>query len=256
MKPLYHKIKAVEHNVEEWFYLLLETRDIDFVADNVEYRLGKSLFKIKLWKLYLTFLDEHGEYTRLLETLSLYCRFFMDDEEMKEKYKTEMAKFGFSGFSLEKVFAFESKPSKEISHKNATKADAQPAKKVSIEPTLKDSTTEVSVVQKSVVQQKQQQPGNSPRVFDPKKIILLNINNSTINYNNLQQQGYPVQGYYPQQPGYVIPQTPQQYAQQRRSRSLPPSIKLTNCTPDELRAEGVSEFTINRLKELHQFETD
>uniref|UniRef100_A0A914QU44 Uncharacterized protein n=1 Tax=Panagrolaimus davidi TaxID=227884 RepID=A0A914QU44_9BILA len=216
MKPLYHKIKAVEHIVEEWFYLLLETRDIDFVADNVEYRLGKSLFKIKLWKLYLTFLEEHGEYIRLLETLSLYCRFFMDDKEMKEKYKTEMAKFGFSGFSLKKVFAFESKPSKEISHKNATKADAQPAKKVSIEPILEDSTTEASVVQQ------QQQPENSPRVFVPKKVIL-NLKNCTINFN---------------------PDT--KNPQRSRSKS-PPSLKeviLTNMSDDELRADGVSEKDI------------
>uniref|UniRef100_A0A914QBN1 Uncharacterized protein n=1 Tax=Panagrolaimus davidi TaxID=227884 RepID=A0A914QBN1_9BILA len=105
-KRLYYKIKSVEHNVEEWFYALNETRDVAFVADNVEYLLGKSLFKIKLWKLYISFLEEHGEYSRLLEVLSLYCRFFMDDEEMKEKYKTEMARFGFSGLSLKKIYAF------------------------------------------------------------------------------------------------------------------------------------------------------
>uniref|UniRef100_A0A914Q454 Uncharacterized protein n=1 Tax=Panagrolaimus davidi TaxID=227884 RepID=A0A914Q454_9BILA len=105
-KKLYDKIKAVEHNVKEWFNLLLEVNDIDFVMHNVENRLGKNLFNIELWKLYLTFLEKHGEYSRLLEVLSLYCRFFMDDEEMKEKYQTQMAKFGFSNLSLKTVYAF------------------------------------------------------------------------------------------------------------------------------------------------------
>uniref|UniRef100_A0A914PZ39 Uncharacterized protein n=1 Tax=Panagrolaimus davidi TaxID=227884 RepID=A0A914PZ39_9BILA len=63
MKPLYHKIKAVEDNVEEWLILLLEVDDVYFVVHNVEYLLGKSLFDIKLWKLYLTFLEKHGEYS-------------------------------------------------------------------------------------------------------------------------------------------------------------------------------------------------
>uniref|UniRef100_A0AC35GFP4 Uncharacterized protein n=1 Tax=Panagrolaimus sp. PS1159 TaxID=55785 RepID=A0AC35GFP4_9BILA len=105
-KKLYDKIKSVEHNVKEWFKSLLEVRDIDFVMHNVEYRLGKNLFNIELWKLYIDFLEMGEKYSRYLEVLSLYCRFFMDDEEMKEKYKREMARFGFSGLSLKKVYAF------------------------------------------------------------------------------------------------------------------------------------------------------
>uniref|UniRef100_A0A914PUI7 Uncharacterized protein n=1 Tax=Panagrolaimus davidi TaxID=227884 RepID=A0A914PUI7_9BILA len=57
----------------------------------------------------------------------------------------------------------EEKPSKEFTGENGTKEDAQPKKKVSIEPTLQDATTEASVVQK--------RPGNPPRVFVPKKVI-------------------------------------------------------------------------------------
>uniref|UniRef100_A0A914P8D1 Uncharacterized protein n=1 Tax=Panagrolaimus davidi TaxID=227884 RepID=A0A914P8D1_9BILA len=59
------------------------------------------------------------------------------------------------------------KPSKEITGENGTKEDASPAKKVSIEPTLQDGTTEASVVQ-----QQQKQAGNRPKVFVPKKVIL------------------------------------------------------------------------------------
>uniref|UniRef100_A0A914Q1E4 Uncharacterized protein n=1 Tax=Panagrolaimus davidi TaxID=227884 RepID=A0A914Q1E4_9BILA len=53
-----------------------------------------------------------------------------------------------------------------------TKKKAPAAKKVSIEPTLENPTTEASVVRKSVVQQQQKQPGNLPIVFVPKKVIL------------------------------------------------------------------------------------
>uniref|UniRef100_A0A914PWH1 Uncharacterized protein n=1 Tax=Panagrolaimus davidi TaxID=227884 RepID=A0A914PWH1_9BILA len=62
-----------------------------------------------------------------------------------------------------KASVVEEKPSKEVTEENATKEDAQPAKKVSIEPTLQDRTTEASVVQK--------QRGNPPRVCVPKKVI-------------------------------------------------------------------------------------
>uniref|UniRef100_A0A914R482 Uncharacterized protein n=1 Tax=Panagrolaimus davidi TaxID=227884 RepID=A0A914R482_9BILA len=106
MKPLYHKIKAVEDNVEEWFNLLLEVDDVYFVVHNVERRIGLSLFNIKLWKLYIDFLEEQREYKLLLETYSKYCRFFLDDKEMKEKYKAEMIKYGFPGLSMDKLFTF------------------------------------------------------------------------------------------------------------------------------------------------------
>uniref|UniRef100_A0A914QLE2 Uncharacterized protein n=1 Tax=Panagrolaimus davidi TaxID=227884 RepID=A0A914QLE2_9BILA len=99
-------IKSVENNVEEWFDVLLEVNDVSFVMHNDECRLGKSLFNIKLWKLYISFLEEHGEYSRLLDVSHLYCRFFMDDEKMKEKHITRMERYGISGHSLKKVYAF------------------------------------------------------------------------------------------------------------------------------------------------------
>uniref|UniRef100_A0A914QYB8 Uncharacterized protein n=1 Tax=Panagrolaimus davidi TaxID=227884 RepID=A0A914QYB8_9BILA len=61
------------------------------------------------------------------------------------------------------------KPPKEITQENGTKEDSPP-KKVSVESTLEAPTTEASIVQKSIVQQKQ--PGNPPKVFVPKKVIL------------------------------------------------------------------------------------
>uniref|UniRef100_A0A914P833 Uncharacterized protein n=1 Tax=Panagrolaimus davidi TaxID=227884 RepID=A0A914P833_9BILA len=106
MNSLYHKIISVEDDVEEWFDALLETRDFSFVMHNVECRLGKSLFDIKLWKLYLSFLENQREYRRLLETYSKYCQFFMDDEEMSEKYKKELATLGWSDVSTHEIYAF------------------------------------------------------------------------------------------------------------------------------------------------------
>uniref|UniRef100_A0A914P9F5 Uncharacterized protein n=1 Tax=Panagrolaimus davidi TaxID=227884 RepID=A0A914P9F5_9BILA len=91
MIPLYHKIKYLERNAEEWFNALVETRDVAFVIHNVERRIG---------------LTKQREYKLLLETYSKYCRFFLDDKEMKEKYKAEMIKYGFHGLSTHKVYSF------------------------------------------------------------------------------------------------------------------------------------------------------
>uniref|UniRef100_A0A914PLE9 Uncharacterized protein n=1 Tax=Panagrolaimus davidi TaxID=227884 RepID=A0A914PLE9_9BILA len=62
----------------------------------------------------------------------------------------------------------EPKPSKEMTQED----NPPPAKKVSVEPTVEDPTTEASVVQKPVVQQKQYHTGNPPRVYVPYKVIL------------------------------------------------------------------------------------
>uniref|UniRef100_A0A914QDA7 Uncharacterized protein n=1 Tax=Panagrolaimus davidi TaxID=227884 RepID=A0A914QDA7_9BILA len=100
MKAFYHKIISVEHDVEEWFDVLLETCNFSFILHNVEYRLGKSLCNIKLWKLYIDFLEEQREYRLWLETSLKYCRFFVDDKKMKEKC---MARFG--GQDFDKIYS-------------------------------------------------------------------------------------------------------------------------------------------------------
>uniref|UniRef100_A0A914Q686 Uncharacterized protein n=1 Tax=Panagrolaimus davidi TaxID=227884 RepID=A0A914Q686_9BILA len=109
MKQLYNKIRANKDYLEKWFKLLLEADDNNFVKDTVEYRLGKNCLDVKLWKLYLTFLKEHGEHKRLLETYSKYCRFFLDDEEMKEKYKKDMIEYGPIDLPWNNLFEFEVK---------------------------------------------------------------------------------------------------------------------------------------------------
>uniref|UniRef100_A0A914Q8I2 Uncharacterized protein n=1 Tax=Panagrolaimus davidi TaxID=227884 RepID=A0A914Q8I2_9BILA len=107
MKDLYLKIKAAEDNVHEWFKLLLEVEDVDFVKDNVEFRLGKDYFDVQLWKLYIGFLKQNGEYKRLIQTYSKYCRFFLDDLDMLKKYKNDMIEYGPINLPWYNFYVFE-----------------------------------------------------------------------------------------------------------------------------------------------------
>uniref|UniRef100_A0AC35GCI3 Uncharacterized protein n=1 Tax=Panagrolaimus sp. PS1159 TaxID=55785 RepID=A0AC35GCI3_9BILA len=110
-KRLYSEIKAVENDVEEWFKLVSkfgdEADDEEFVRHNVEYRLGSNLLDIKLWKLYIEYLRIHDS-KEMLQIYSKYCRFFLDDFEMKEKYKNEVEKYGPVFVSWKNLFDFES----------------------------------------------------------------------------------------------------------------------------------------------------
>uniref|UniRef100_A0A914QHV3 Uncharacterized protein n=1 Tax=Panagrolaimus davidi TaxID=227884 RepID=A0A914QHV3_9BILA len=108
MLELYPRIKAAESgDIEKWFQLLVEVDDVDFVKDNVECRLGKNLFYVQLWKLYLAFLKEKKQYKTLLETYSKYCRFFLDDKEMLEEYKQKMIEHGPIKLEWKNLFDFE-----------------------------------------------------------------------------------------------------------------------------------------------------
>uniref|UniRef100_A0AC34FTZ4 Uncharacterized protein n=1 Tax=Panagrolaimus sp. ES5 TaxID=591445 RepID=A0AC34FTZ4_9BILA len=108
MKQLYQKIIASEKNVEEWFKNLCEACDTDFVIHNVEYRLGRNLLNKTLWKLYIKFL-ENVDTKKMLQVYSKYCRFFLDDSEMKEEYKTKVEKYGPVFVHWDAVFDFEKK---------------------------------------------------------------------------------------------------------------------------------------------------
>uniref|UniRef100_A0AC35FF79 DUF38 domain-containing protein n=1 Tax=Panagrolaimus sp. PS1159 TaxID=55785 RepID=A0AC35FF79_9BILA len=106
MKDLYVKIKAAEDDVEEWFKLLTEVGIDKFVQHNVEFRLSNNLFDTKLWKLYIDFLKlEHPK--EMFLWYSKYCRFFLDDLEMKEKYKKEYEEYGPVHLPWDNLFDFE-----------------------------------------------------------------------------------------------------------------------------------------------------
>uniref|UniRef100_A0AC35GDC0 Uncharacterized protein n=1 Tax=Panagrolaimus sp. PS1159 TaxID=55785 RepID=A0AC35GDC0_9BILA len=93
MKALYQKIVSSQSGKEEWFKLLLETNDDAFVKDNVEKCLGNYLLNVELWKLYMDYLKQSCQYKSLLEVYSKYCRFFLDDTEMKKEYKEAMLEY-------------------------------------------------------------------------------------------------------------------------------------------------------------------
>uniref|UniRef100_A0AC34F5N0 Uncharacterized protein n=1 Tax=Panagrolaimus sp. ES5 TaxID=591445 RepID=A0AC34F5N0_9BILA len=93
MQELYSKIKAAEYDVETWFKLLLEFGNDDFVSQNMEYRIVTNLNNEKLWKIYIGYLKDVNP-KKMLLWYSKYCRFFLDDLEMKEKYRNEMKSYG------------------------------------------------------------------------------------------------------------------------------------------------------------------
>uniref|UniRef100_A0A914YAK4 Uncharacterized protein n=1 Tax=Panagrolaimus superbus TaxID=310955 RepID=A0A914YAK4_9BILA len=113
MQQLYSKIKAVENNFEEWFNLLCEFGDVVFIKQNVEYRIGKNLLDVKLWKHYLAFLKEQKDYEGLLETYSKYCRFFLDDKEMLKEFRESMVEHGYADLSLDEILNFQAKEESE-----------------------------------------------------------------------------------------------------------------------------------------------
>uniref|UniRef100_A0AC34G2L9 Uncharacterized protein n=1 Tax=Panagrolaimus sp. ES5 TaxID=591445 RepID=A0AC34G2L9_9BILA len=106
MKLLYKKIKAAKDDVETWFKLLLEVGIEDFVVHVVEYRIACNLNDQKLWKLYIEYLKEISP-KKMLKWYSKYCRFFLDDFEMKAKYETEMKEYGPVKLSWANLFEFE-----------------------------------------------------------------------------------------------------------------------------------------------------
>uniref|UniRef100_A0AC34FAT0 Uncharacterized protein n=1 Tax=Panagrolaimus sp. ES5 TaxID=591445 RepID=A0AC34FAT0_9BILA len=107
MKDLYKKIKSFDgQDDEKWFYAVLETDDFEFVQQNVEFKLGEDLANKKLWHLYINYVKEHN-CSYLLQIYARYCRFFLDDEKMKQEYQEAASKFGEVKVSWKNPFDFE-----------------------------------------------------------------------------------------------------------------------------------------------------
>uniref|UniRef100_A0AC34FQW3 DUF38 domain-containing protein n=1 Tax=Panagrolaimus sp. ES5 TaxID=591445 RepID=A0AC34FQW3_9BILA len=97
MKALFAKIEEVEKSgdEEEWIKALMEVGDNAFVEHNIEYRLGGNLANKKLWKLCIQYLrGQQQDVHKLLQTYSKYCRFFLDDTDMKEEYLQAATDYG------------------------------------------------------------------------------------------------------------------------------------------------------------------
>uniref|UniRef100_A0A914QRP5 Uncharacterized protein n=1 Tax=Panagrolaimus davidi TaxID=227884 RepID=A0A914QRP5_9BILA len=107
MMLLYPKIKAAFGDIDEWFQLLLKVNDVKYLKHNVEYRIGQNLHDVKLWKIYINYLKQNDQYKYLLGTYSKYCRFFLDDDEMKKEYQKAMLEHGPVHLPWENLLEFE-----------------------------------------------------------------------------------------------------------------------------------------------------
>uniref|UniRef100_A0A914Y5Y1 F-box domain-containing protein n=1 Tax=Panagrolaimus superbus TaxID=310955 RepID=A0A914Y5Y1_9BILA len=107
MRKLYDKIKAAEEDIFQWFTLLKEADDEEFLQQNIEYKLGGNLHNLELWILYFDYLKENNKQKELLHLYSKYCRFYIDDFEVKERYKAEVEKHGPITVEWKNSFVFE-----------------------------------------------------------------------------------------------------------------------------------------------------
>ena len=107
MKWHYRRILEVEGDVEEWMECLKALKDHQFVCHNVEDRIGHDLDNQGLWKLYIEYLRSTDS-KEMLQVYSKYCRYFLDDEAMKEEYKKEVEKHGPVFVTWKNRFSFES----------------------------------------------------------------------------------------------------------------------------------------------------
>uniref|UniRef100_A0A914PMX7 Uncharacterized protein n=1 Tax=Panagrolaimus davidi TaxID=227884 RepID=A0A914PMX7_9BILA len=122
MKNLYDKIKAVERDSKQWFQFLEETEDDEFISHNVEYRLGSNLLDKDLWKIYIEFLRQRNP-KEMLQVYSKYCRFFISDLEMREKYRTLVYELGPVKVPWENPFEFETMDEKRVLNINENYGD-------------------------------------------------------------------------------------------------------------------------------------
>uniref|UniRef100_A0AC34G617 Uncharacterized protein n=1 Tax=Panagrolaimus sp. ES5 TaxID=591445 RepID=A0AC34G617_9BILA len=92
---LYEKFKEAEIDDEKWFKCMNELDEDDVIIANIEYRLG---FEMKcsnknIWKYYIEFMGERNS-KEMLDIFRRYCRLFISDIEMGEKYRKEIEKSG------------------------------------------------------------------------------------------------------------------------------------------------------------------
>ena len=146
---------AAEKDVPKWFGLLCEAEDDEFVMNNVEFRLGTNLLHKQLWKIYIEFLRDRNP-KEMLHLYSRYCRFFLDDYKMKEKYRAETEKYGRIHVPWKNPFAFEQKfeegrnAVKTVQNPgNAAVSDSVPALEVADQGPAESTTGDSTLAQNS-----------------------------------------------------------------------------------------------------------
>ena len=93
MEKISEKIIEAGKNWKEWIKCLQESGDPEFVRQNVEHEIGENLNNKKLWKLYIEYLRKTDP-PEMLQVYSKYCRYFLEDEGVKQEYKNEAMKHG------------------------------------------------------------------------------------------------------------------------------------------------------------------
>uniref|UniRef100_A0A914R2L9 Uncharacterized protein n=1 Tax=Panagrolaimus davidi TaxID=227884 RepID=A0A914R2L9_9BILA len=92
-KELYSKILIADNKSdEEWFNLIIEVKDIEFVANNIEWRIGNNNLNCqKLWKLYLRYLEKND--TKVCAFFYYYCMLIRVDHLSFPGISREISRF-------------------------------------------------------------------------------------------------------------------------------------------------------------------
>uniref|UniRef100_A0AC34FVC2 Uncharacterized protein n=1 Tax=Panagrolaimus sp. ES5 TaxID=591445 RepID=A0AC34FVC2_9BILA len=82
--------------------VLKKTENDEFVIKNTECQLAINGWSQNLWKAYIKYLEiEKKDFMAMLQVLSRYCRLFISDKNMNEKYQKKVEEMSqhFDGIS-------------------------------------------------------------------------------------------------------------------------------------------------------------
>jgi hypothetical protein len=85
----------------KWFKFLKMGRNVEFITQNIEYKICKHPWNVRLWQLYIEYLKETNN-PNLLNVYSRFCRFFVDADDIVVEYRIEIQKMHDSGQNVSK----------------------------------------------------------------------------------------------------------------------------------------------------------
>uniref|UniRef100_A0AC35FWK9 Uncharacterized protein n=1 Tax=Panagrolaimus sp. PS1159 TaxID=55785 RepID=A0AC35FWK9_9BILA len=98
---------AAKDDIEEWFKLVLKSKDIRFIVQNVESRIAEDPENFTLWKLFIEFLGRN-KYKAMLQVVFRYQRLFIDDNTFDFKISSTFEKLASLQYlQSAKFFKFE-----------------------------------------------------------------------------------------------------------------------------------------------------
>lgn len=57
-KFLMHLLNNATHDDEKWFTFLRMARNVEFIIQNIEYKICKAPWNVRLWRLYIAYLKD------------------------------------------------------------------------------------------------------------------------------------------------------------------------------------------------------